>query len=117
MEGATCIEQARSTCVNTSEFDGRFNAFAAGAAEESLGHRAASQTAEALGQFARAFGDVALQHGRTFSIELVLQCVNNVRMIVASVVGTITRQEVQDSVAISCEQLSALAECISNIHL
>jgi len=103
--------------VSAGEFDCGLNAFAAGAGEENFGEIAAREVAEARGQFAGEFGNVALQHDGAGAVEFVFESLNDGGMVVAGIVNAEAREEVDDAAAIGSGELSSGAAAVGDVHL
>src|SRR5713226_2636632 len=105
MESAFRIQQALSSGACARKFDRRLDTFAARTAEKCLRHFSAGPGAQARAEFARQLRNVALQHGRPSSVQLVLQGRDDFGMIMARVVHAISREEVQDGPSVAGLQL------------
>ena len=115
VESAIVVKKANAAGLRASELDGRLDGLAAGTAKEGFAQIPTRAHAVSTGEFTRQFGDVALQHRVTASIDSSLNCGNNLRMIMPSVVDAIAGKEIDDAPATG-EQLSARAAIIADVY-
>jgi hypothetical protein len=116
VEGATRVDDAVAAGAGACEFDDRFDALAAGAAEEGLFEVVAGALGEFTGQLAGGVGDVALQHDRAAEVELGLERGNDVGVVVASVVDAIAGQKIEEDAAALGVQFATSAAQVADIH-
>src|SRR6266852_2315304 len=117
MKCSATIKQACPLGVGTGKLDRRLNAFASRAAKVSFGQPMAGEPREFSSQFARQFSYVALQHGRTTTVQLVVQCGNHRRMVVTKVVQTVAGQKSQNTSSVFRTQLCSHASGVAHVHL
>ena len=114
---ALAIEQRIAFGGRARELDRGLDALAPRAGEEDLLQVAACQLAQSLGQLACQFRNMTLQHRRTAAIQLILQRLNDPRVIVPGVVHAISGQKVQVAVAVFAEQLDAGTALVAHVHV
>ena len=67
-------------------------------------------------ELACKFRNMALQHRRAGAIQLLLERFDDVGMIVAGVVNTVSRQEIKVAGSIVGKHLSALTALVAHVH-
>ena len=95
MKCSLAIQQSGALRGCPSELDGRFYAFASRAAKERLRQSTAGERTQPSCELTRQLGNMTLQHRRARTVQLLLQCFNDVRVIVAGVVYAIARKKIQ----------------------
>ena len=103
--------------MSARKLDGCFDAFASGTREKYLLQPAAGASAKFFSQLSRELGNVALQHGRTTSIQFVAQRFHDCGVIMAGVMDAVSGKKIENVAPISGEKLRSGTTLVSNIHL
>jgi hypothetical protein len=117
VEGAVGVEQPGVAGEGARKLDGCFDAFTPGTREKDLPQTSAGAGAKFFSQLSRQFGNVALQHGGTASIQFVVERLYNRRVIVACVMDAVAGKEIENAPAIAREELGSDTAVVASIHL
>ena len=111
------IQQAGAPGGGARELDDGFDALAARTGEKHALQTAAGARRQALRQFRRQPGHVALQHGRPLAIQFFLERGNNGRMVVPDVMHAIAGEEIENAPSVRGEEFAARTALVGHIHL
>ncbi len=103
MKTAFGANKACPAGVRASELDGGFDTFAAAAAEKCFLQISASQCAEVLRQFSGELRHVTLQHGWPAAVQFIFQRLDDVRVIVSSIVNAVAEKKIKDAPTVGSE--------------
>src|ERR1035437_2035077 len=98
-------EYARAPRMGPRELNGRFHALASGRSEESLRQTATRALAQLLSLFPGKIRDVRLNHRRTAPLQFTLQGADDIRMVMADIVNTVSGEEIENALSVVGEQL------------
>ncbi len=97
MKSTVRVEQTRAPGVGARELDGGFDAFAPRAGEKYLCQPPSGALTKAFRQFARQFGDMALQHDRTALFQFISDGCQHIGMIVPHIVHAVSGEKIEDA--------------------
>src|SRR5581483_11728987 len=109
MKCPLCVQQSASTRVCARKLDDGFHSLATRAAKKCFGHGSPGQPAQARRKFTGKLRNMTLEHRRTAAIKFGFERRDDRRMVMADVVNAISREKIQNAVALSGLQFRALA--------
>src|SRR5579862_900310 len=100
MKRAVRVQHSVAPGMRAGELDRCFHSFASRRSKEYFPEFPPRQIAEAPGRFAGEFGHMALKHRGTLAVQLGLESFNHNGVIVADVMDTVPREEVQNMASV-----------------
>ena len=110
-------KQAGAVGVGARKLDCGLHAFAAGIGEVYALQPAAGELDQPLRQLRSAMRNVALQHGRTAGLQLILDGGDDGGMVVAGVVHAVAGEKIENAAPVGGEEFGGATAFVLHVHL